>query len=146
MASIDGLHFMESLSLQNTLIGVSFMEHTVHPFERNNAVDFRTTVVAVDLRTFSSPPKGNPVPSAVSSDPPFRPAPCGPNQARSHACLGRFGPSRTLRATGLVCYAVSFLPRLHLGEDREIPGVTTSAGASQMWPYSIISCKVIPIN
>ena len=143
MASIDGLPFMESLSLQNTLIGVSFMEHTFRPFERNNSVNFRTSVIRVDLRIFSSPPKGNPAPSAVSSDAPFRPTPCGPNQARTtrvSAGLARHG----LRTTGMLCYAVSFLPRLHLGEDREIPGVRT--GASQMWPYSIISRKVLPIN
>ena len=62
---------------------------------KGTTLNFRTTVVAVDLRTFSSPPDGNPVPSAVSSDAPFRPAPCGPNQARSHSCLGSSGPSRT---------------------------------------------------
>lgn len=61
---------------------------------------------------------------------------------RVSAALAR----HALRTTGMVCYAVSFLPRLHLGEDREIPGVTTSAAASQMWPYSIISRKVLPIN
>lgn len=98
-----------SLSLQNTLIGVSFMEHTVHPFERNNSVNFRTTIV-VDLTTFSSPSKGNPVPSAVSSDTPFRPAPCGHNQARSHSFLGRFGPSRTAYDWHSVLCSLIFAP------------------------------------
>lgn len=80
-----------SLSLQNTLIGCHSWSM---PFThlKGTTLDFRTTIVAVDLRTFSSPPKGNPVPLAVSSDPPFWPARCGPNQARSHSGSWQVSP------------------------------------------------------
>lgn len=80
-----------SLSVQNTLIGCHSWSI---PFThlKGTTLDFRTTIVAVDLRTFSSPRKGNPVPLAVSSDPPFRPARCGPNQARSHSGSWQVSP------------------------------------------------------